>query len=160
MRRALFPGSFDPVTKGHENVVLRASAMFDEVVVAVGRHQTKKGLFSVEERMAMLEATFASNPSIRVMSYEGLTADFCRSVGAQFQLRGVRNAVDLSYEQTLAHMTRAMHPDLDTVVLLTDPEYASIHSTVVRDVHAHGGDVAPFVPEAILTWLKAKQERE
>lgn len=156
MRRALFPGSFDPVTKGHENVVIRATAMFDEVVVAVGRHGTKKGLFSIEERVAMLEATFAAHPSVKVVSYDGLTADFCRSLDAQFQLRGVRNAVDLSYEQTLAHMTRAMHPDLDTVVLLTDPEYASIHSTVVRDVHAHGGDVAPFVPEAILPWFASQ----
>lgn len=157
MRRALFPGSFDPVTKGHENVVVRGTAMFDEIVVAVGRHRAKKGLFSVEERVAMLEATFAAYPSVRVVSYDGLTADFCHSVGAEFQLRGVRNAVDLNYEQTLAHMTRAMHPQLDTVVLLTDPELASIHSTVVRDVLAHGGDVTPFVPQAAMPWMTSKQ---
>ena len=156
MRKALFPGSFDPVTKGHENVVIRATSMFDEVVIAVGRHREKKGLFSVEERLAMLEATFASHPSVQVLVYEGLTASFCQSVGAGFQLRGVRNPEDLRYEQTLAHMTRAMHPNLDTVVLLTDPEFASIHSTVVRDVLSHGGDVSPFVPEAILPWLTSK----
>lgn len=101
----------------------------------------------------MLEATFADHPKVRVTSYEGLTADCCLEVGAQVQLRGVRNAVDLSYEQTLAQMTRAMHPELDTVVLLTDPPFAPIHSTVVRDVLAHGGDASPFVPSAILPML-------
>lgn len=157
MRIALFPGSFDPVTKGHENVVLRAVSMFDQVVVAVGRHGSKKGMFSVEDRLAMLEATFAEQPKVKVTSYEGLTADFCLEVGAQVQLRGVRNAVDLSYEQTLAQMTRAMHPELDTVVLLTDPEFAPIHSTVVRDVLAHGGDASPFVPSSILPMLNRLQ---
>lgn len=153
MRIALFPGSFDPVTRGHENVVRRAVPMFDEIVVAVGRHGSKKGMFSIEDRVTMLNATFADCPTVRVESYEGLTADFCKETGAQVQLRGVRNAVDLSYEQTLAQMTRAMHPELDTVVLLTDPEFAPIHSTVVRDVLSHGGDASPFVPEAILPLL-------
>ena len=154
MRRALFPGSFDPVTKGHENVVLRAAGMFDEVVVAVGRHSSKKGRFPIKDRLDMLKATFADVPNVRIESYEGLTAEFCKSVGAQVQLRGVRNANDLAFEQTLAQMTRAMHKDLDTVILLTDPEFAAIHSTVVRDVLFHGGDVSPFVPNAILPWLK------
>lgn len=153
MRIALFPGSFDPVTRGHENVVRRAVSMFDQIVVAVGRHGSKKGMFSIEDRVAMLKATFADCPTVRVESYEGLTAEFCKKVGAQVQLRGVRNAVDLSYEQTLAQMTRAMHPELDTVVLLTDPEFAPIHSTVVRDVLSHGGDASSFVPEAILPFL-------
>jgi pantetheine-phosphate adenylyltransferase len=153
MRIALFPGSFDPITLGHENVVRRAVPMFDQIVVAVGRHSSKKGMFSVERRVAMIQATFADCPSVRIESYDGLTADFCKEVGAQFQLRGVRNAVDLSYEQTLAQMTRAMHPDLDTVVLLTDREFAPIHSTVVRDVLSHGGDVSSFVPAAVLPFL-------
>ena len=156
MRRALFPGSFDPVTKGHENVVVRAIPLFDEIVVAVGRHSAKKGMFSLEDRVAMLEATFADHPSVRVESYDGLTSAFCDEVGVQFQLRGVRNAVDLSYEQTLAQMTRANHPNLDTVVLLTDPEYTAIHSTVVRDVLHHGGDVSKFVPHAIMPWLSQR----
>jgi len=154
MRTALFPGSFDPVTKGHENVVLRAASLFDQIVVAVGRHSSKTGMFSVEDRIAMLEATFAHLPNVKVTSYQGLTADYCKEVGAQVQLRGVRNAVDLSYEQTLAQMTRTLHPELDTVVLLTNPEFAPIHSTVVRDVLVHGGDASPFVPEAVLPWMK------
>jgi len=153
MRKALFPGSFDPVTKGHENVVLRALNLFDEIVVAVGRHAGKQGMYSVEERINMLEATFSAHSAVKITSYEGLTADWCRACGATFQLRGVRNATDLVYEQTLAHMTRAMHPDLETVVLLTDPDLAPIHSTVVRDLIRHGGDCSPFVPSAILPWV-------
>lgn len=135
-------------------MVLRAASLFDQIVVAVGRHSSKTGMFSVEDRIAMLEATFAHLPNVKVTSYQGLTADYCKEVGAQVQLRGVRNAVDLSYEQTLAQMTRTLHPELDTVVLLTNPEFAPIHSTVVRDVLVHGGDASPFVPEAVLPWMK------
>lgn len=153
MRIALFPGSFDPVTKGHENVVLRGLELFDEVVVAIGRHGTKSCMFSVEERMEMLQATFANTPRVRIESYDGLTSDFALSVGAKVQLRGVRNATDLAYEQTIAQMTRAMHPDMDTVVLMTDPAFAPIHSTVVRDVLVHGGDATPFVPASVVPYL-------
>ena len=149
MRRAVFPGSFDPVTRGHENVVLRGLNLFDEVIVAVGQHSTKKGAFPVEERLAMLRATFADQPRIKVMSYTGLTSEFCHKVGATVQLRGVRNSTDFDYEKTIAQMTRQMHPDLDTVVLLTDPAFTAIHSTVVREVLSHGGDIRPFVPEAL-----------
>ena len=149
MRRAVFPGSFDPVTRGHENVVLRGLNLFDEVVVAVGQHSTKKGTFPVEERLEMLRETFADQPRIKVMSYTGLTSEFCHQVGATAQLRGVRSSTDFEYEKTIAQMTRQMHPDLDTVVLLTDPAFTAIHSTVVREVLGHGGDIRPFVPEAL-----------
>ena len=149
MRRAVFPGSFDPVTRGHENVVLRGLNLFDEVIVAVGQHRTKKGAFPVEERLAMLRETFADQPRVKVMSYTGLTSEFCHKVGATAQLRGVRNSIDFDYEKTIAQMTRQMHPDLDTVVLLTDPAFTAIHSTVVREVLSHGGDIRPFVPEAL-----------
>ena len=149
MRRAVFPGSFDPVTRGHENVVLRGLNMFDEVVVAVGQHSTKKGAFPVEERLAMLRETFADQPRVKVTSYTGLTSAFCHAMGATVQLRGVRNGTDFNYEKTIAQMTRQMHPDLDTVVLLTDPAFTAIHSTVVREVLSHGGDIRPFVPEAL-----------
>lgn len=154
MRVAIFPGSFDPVTKGHEDVVRRAIPLFDKIVVAVGQHSSKKGMFSVAERLKMLSATFEDCPTVEVAAFEGLTADFAKSQGANFLLRGVRNGVDLSYEQTIAQMTRAMHPSLDTVILLTDPQHAAIHSTVVRDVLHHGGDVSSFVPKAALPWLQ------
>ena len=149
MRRAVFPGSFDPVTRGHENVVLRGLNLFDEVIVAVGQHSTKKGAFPLEERLAMLRETFADQPRVKVTSYTGLTSEFCHKVGATVQLRGVRNSTDFDYEKTIAQMTRQMHPDLDTVVLLTDPAFTAIHSTVVREVLSHGGDIRPFVPEAL-----------
>lgn len=128
--------------------------MFDKIVVAVGRHSSKRGMFTIADRVEMLSATFEDCPAVEVASFEGLTADFAKSQGANFLLRGVRNGVDLSYEQTIAQMTRAMHPDLDTVILLTDPQHAAIHSTVVRDVLHHGGDVSSFVPKAVLPWLK------
>ena len=111
-------------------------------------------MFAIAERLKMLSATFEDCPTVEVTSFEGLTADFAKSQGANFLLRGVRNGVDLSYEQTIAQMTRAMHSELDTVVLLTDPQHAAIHSTVVRDVLHHGGDVSAFVPNAALPWLK------
>jgi pantetheine-phosphate adenylyltransferase len=149
MRKVVFPGSFDPITKGHEDLVLRALNLFDEVVVAVGQHSTKKSMFPLDDRLAMIAQTFAQEPRVSVASYEGLTADFCLRVGAVAQLRGVRNAVDLSYEQTIAQMTRTMHPSLDTVVLLTAPAFSAIHSTVVRDVLDHGGDARSFVPECL-----------
>lgn len=130
-------------------MVLRGLNMFDEVVVAVGQHSTKKGAFPVEERLAMLRETFADQPRVKVTSYIGLTSAFCHAMGATVQLRGVRNGTDFNYEKTIAQMTRQMHPDLDTVVLLTDPAFTAIHSTVVREVLSHGGDIRPFVPEAL-----------
>ncbi len=130
-------------------MVLRGLNLFDEVVVAVGQHNTKKGAFPVKERLEMLCETFADQPRVKVMSYTGLTSAFCHKVGATTQLRGVRNSTDFDYEKTIAQMTRQMHPDLDTVVLFTDSAFTAIHSTVVREVLSHGGDIRPFVPEAL-----------
>ena len=135
-------------------MVLRGLNLFDEVIVAVGQHSTKKGAFPVEQRLEMLCETFADQPRVKVMSYTGLTSEFCLKVGATAQLRGVRNSTDFDYEKTIAQMTRSMHPELDTVILLTDPRHAAIHSTVVRDVLHHGGDVSTFVPKAALPWLQ------
>ncbi|MDA0728512.1 MAG: pantetheine-phosphate adenylyltransferase [Bacteroidetes bacterium] len=149
MRRAVFPGSFDPLTKGHENVVRRGLLLFDEIVVALGKHSEKRGMFSMAERLAFIEATFHDEPRVKVEAYEGLTFAFCHKVEACAMLRGVRNAQDLAYEQTIAQMTRAMAPSLDTVILLTDAEFAPIHSTVVRDLLTHGGDASAFLPRAV-----------
>ena len=155
MRRAVFPGSFDPITKGHEDVVRRATTMFDEVVVAVGRHSGKSSMFSVDMRLQMMEAAFADLPSVQVASYDGLTAQFCMEKGARFQVRGVRNAVDFEYEQMLAQMTREFQPGLETVVLFTSPSVSFIHATAVRDLLRHGGDVSAFVSDPVLSILKA-----
>ena len=154
MRIAVFPGSFDPITLGHEDVVRRATPLFDQIIVAVGVNSTKKSRFSKEERVAMLEAVFADLPSVMVQSFSSLTADFCKEVEAGWILRGVRNSSDFEYECTIAHMTQKLSPNLETIILLTKEEYSSISSTVVREIIANGGDVSAFVPYASLEFIK------
>ena len=148
-RRAVFPGSFDPITRGHENILRRAAGLFDEVVVAIGVNQDKQGMFPLEQRMAWCRDTFADLPQVRVTSFEGLTVDFCRSIGAGWLIRGVRNGGDFEYERTIAQMTKHLDSELDTMILFTDPEFAAISSSVVRDIAHHGGDVSRFVPDAV-----------
>ena len=148
-RRAVFPGSFDPITRGHENILRRAATLFDEVIVALGVNQYKQGMFPVEERIAWCEATFADLPNVRVASFEGLTVDFCQSVQAGWLIRGVRNGGDFEYERTIAQMTKYLDDGVETMILFTDPEFAPISSSVVRDVVHHGGDVSRFVPDAV-----------
>lgn len=146
---AVFPGSFDPVTKGHQNIVERASVIFDEIIVAVGINTSKASLFTLEQRLGWLQKVFANNPNVKVTSYQGLTVDFCKEVGASFLLRGVRNGGDFEYERTIAQMTKYMDEELETVILFTDPEFAAINSTVVREIIRNHGNVARFVPEGI-----------
>ncbi len=148
-RIAVFPGSFDPITKGHENIVKRASLLFDEIVVAIGSNSSKSSMFSLELRTEWLEKVFEGQPNVRVTHYSGLTIDFARSLGAGFLLRGVRNGGDFEYERTIAQMTKAMAPELETVILFTDPEFAAINSTVVREILKNHGDVSQFVPDGI-----------
>ena len=154
MRIAVFPGSFDPITLGHADVVRRAAPLFDQIIVAVGVNSTKKSRFSNEERLAMLEAVFADLPSVKVQSFSGLTADFCKEVEAGWLLRGVRNSSDFEYECTIAQMTKKLSTNLETIVLFTKEEYSSISSTVVREIIANGGDVSSFVPSASLEFIK------
>lgn len=146
---ALFPGSFDPITRGHENIVRRGALLFDEVVVAIGHNTTKQSMFPLEKRKAWIEATFADLPNVRVDIYEGLTVDYCKKIGATFLLRGLRNGGDFEYERTIAHMNKALLAPLETVLVFTDPEYASVHSTVIREIYKNKGDVSQFVPKQI-----------
>ncbi len=148
-RRAVFPGSFDPITRGHENILRRAAVLFDEVVVAIGVNQDKQGMFPLEQRMAWCRATFSDLAHVQVTSFEGLTVDFCRSIGAGWLIRGVRNGGDFEYERTIAQMTKHLDAELETMILFTDPEFAAISSSVVRDIAHHGGDVSRFVPDAV-----------
>ena len=154
MRIAVFPGSFDPITLGHEDVVRRAAPLFDQIIVAVGANSTKKSRFSNEDRLAMLEAVFADLPSVKVQSFRGLTTDFCKEVEAGWLLRGIRNSSDSGYECTIAQMTKKLSPNLETIVLFTKEEYSYISSTVVREIIDHGGDVGAFVPYAALEFIK------
>jgi pantetheine-phosphate adenylyltransferase len=138
------------VTLGHLNILTRALTLFDEVVIAVGRHHEKTAMFPLEQRLAWLEEVAAGHAGVRVAAYEGLTRDFAVARGAEFILRGIRSGGDFEYERTIAQTHRKLIPSVETVVLLTDPEFAHIHSTVVRDLLRNGGDVSGFVPEAVL----------
>ncbi|MFZ1687672.1 MAG: pantetheine-phosphate adenylyltransferase [Flavobacteriales bacterium] len=147
-RIAVFPGSFDPVTVGHADIVARAIPLFDRLVVAMGVNTTKKYMFPFEQRMAWLKQVFAPHPSVEVMHYEGLTVDLCKSTGASFIVRGVRNGTDHDHERTIALMNRQL-AGVDTFFLPAAPEHAHVSSTIVRELHANKADVSAFVPKGL-----------
>ncbi len=149
IKKAVFPGSFDPITKGHENIVRRASEVFDHIVVAIGSNSSKNNMFDLEQRRAWLNEVFSDLDNVTVDDYSGLTIDFCRKIEARFLLRGVRNGGDFEYERTIAQMTKYMASEIETVILFTDPEYAAINSTVVREILRNNGDVTQFIPDSI-----------
>jgi pantetheine-phosphate adenylyltransferase len=148
-RIALFPGSFDPITLGHVDIIERAVPLFDEIKIAVGTNSAKNYLFSLEQRVQWIEQTFAHEPKISVITYEGLTVDFAREQGVQFLLRGLRNPADFEFEKAIAQANREMVPDLETVFLLTSARYAYISSSIVREVYNHDGDFQKFVPATV-----------
>ncbi len=146
---ALFPGSFDPFTIGHESVVRRALPLFDKIIVAVGYNSAKSGFFPLEKRINWIKEIFKDEKKIDVQSYEGLTADFCKKVSAKYLLRGLRTAADFEYERAIAQMNNMLDHEIETVFLLTRPEHSPISSTIVREVIRHGGDASQFVPKQI-----------
>ena len=146
---ALFPGSFDPFTIGHESVIKRALPLFDEIIIAIGANTKKKAYFSMQTRLDMIHEVFRDQSQISVTSYSGLTVDFCKQCGAQYLLRGLRTAADFEYERAIAQINKAMYPELESVFLLTLPEHTPINSTIIRDVIRHGGDASKFIPKAI-----------
>ena len=148
-RIAVFPGSFDPITKGHEAIVQRGLSLFDEIIVAIGTNSNKQSFFDLNQRIQMVQQTFEGFPAVRVMSYQGLTIDFCRSVHAGFILRGLRSNSDFEYESNIAQMNAALNPQVETIFLLTSPELSAISSTVVRDILRHKGNAAPFLPAKV-----------
>ncbi len=148
-RIALFPGSFDPFTLGHESIIKRALGLFDEIIIAIGANALKDGFFSLENRERMIRDVFKDYPMIKVAHYEGLTVDFAKELSARYILRGIRTAADFEYERAIAQMNKAMYPDLDTIMLLTTPELTPINSTIVRDVIRNGGDASIFIPKGI-----------
>ena len=149
MRTALFPGSFDPITRGHESIIQRALPLFDKVVVALGVNSNKKYMFSLEQRMEWIANTFRFEPKVEVAHYEGLTVNFCRKVNATFIIRGIRNAEDFQFESAIAQMNRELAPDVDTILLVTSPELTPISSSIVRDIIKNGGDASKFLPAAV-----------
>ena len=145
-RKAIFPGSFDPFTKGHEDVVLRSLGLFDEIVIAIGHNSAKKRYFPLEMMVEKIEETFAHEPRISVSVFEGLTAHFAQSINASFILRGLRNTTDFEYENSISQANRMINDGLETVFLITSPSLSAIRSTIVRDLHKYGGPVNDFLP--------------
>jgi pantetheine-phosphate adenylyltransferase len=153
MRIAVFPGSFDPFTKGHEDIVRRALPLFDKIIVAIGTNSSKKYFFDVSKRLDFIKATFANTPKVEVESYQELTSDFCQKKSARFLLRGLRNGTDFDYEATIAMLNKDIGDGLETVLLIADAKYNYFSSTNVREIMKGGKDVSLFLPEAILKLL-------
>lgn len=148
-RTAVFPGSFDPFTLGHENIVRRAILLFDEVIIAIGHNTNKNYYFPLDKRKAWIEAVFNGEPAVRVAVYNGLTVDFCKQQGAAFIIRGLRNTTDFEFERNIAQMNAAINNVVETVFIITAPQLAPISSTIVREIIHNGGDVSQFIPNAI-----------
>ncbi len=146
---AVFPGSFDPITVGHVDLVERALPLFDKIVVAVGINSQKKYLFDLEKRMDWLEAVFSNEEKVEVGSFEGLTADYAKKIGAQYLLRGLRNASDFDYEKTISQLNNIIGDGLETIFLIAQPGYSHISSTIVREIIKGGGDASPFLPTEV-----------
>ena len=149
MNVAVFPGSFDPITKGHESIVRRAIGLFDEIVIAIGINSTKEYYFPIEKRIEWINKVFANEPKVRTEKYEGLTIDFCKKTNAQYILRGLRTSADFEFERGIAQMNKAMMSNIETVFFLTTPELSAINSTIVREILKNGGDASQFVPKEV-----------
>lgn len=149
MKRAVFPGSFDPITKGHEALVLRALNLFDEIVIAIGTNSNKKYMFSLEERVKFIEDTFSSHPNVKVDTYQGLTTDYCDQKEAKFMLRGLRTSADFEFERAIGQINSELKPHIETLFLITSAEFSAISSSIIRDIIKNNGDASPFIPNAV-----------
>lgn len=148
MRRAVFPGSFDPITLGHYDIIKRSIPLFDEVIVAIGVNSEKKYMFSLEDRKRFIEEAFMDEPAVKVVTYEGLTIDLCKKMKAHFILRGLRNPADFEFEKAIAHTNRKLSK-IETVFMLTAAKTSFISSSIVRDVIKNGGEYQLLVPDSV-----------
>ncbi len=148
MKRAIFPGSFDPITLGHVDIINRAMNLFDEIIIAIGVNDDKKYLFSLEQRLEFIKDTFADQTKIKVQTYKGLTINYCKEIDANYILRGLRNPADFEFEKAIAQTNRNLS-GIETVFLLTSANTAYISSSIVRDVYRHHGDISSLVPESV-----------
>lgn len=146
---AVFPGSFDPITIGHEKIVIRGAQLFDEVVVAVGENSQKNYLHNLDYRMKQIEKVFENFSNVRVDSYTGLTIEYCKNINARYILRGLRTAADFEYERTIGVLNMTMQKEIETIFLISQPEYSAVSSTMVREIMKHGGNANPFLPKAL-----------
>ena len=147
MKIAVFPGSFDPLTKGHEDVILRALPLFDKIIIAIGLHHEKNGFFSIEQRKLFIQNCF-QNSSIEVQTFTGLTGDFCKKNHADYIIRGIRNGIDFEYEKDMAQNNKKIF-NIDTLFFISNPELSHISSTIVRDLLKHNGDISSLIPDNI-----------
>lgn len=146
-RIALFPGSFDPFTKGHEDIVLRGLQLFDEIIIAIGYNSQKSTrYFEIDTMVESISKTFAKHPNIKIVKFSELTAEFARKNGARFLLRGLRNTTDFEYENSISQVNRKLNSEMESVFLITTPHLAWISSSIIREVHRYGGDVSEFLP--------------
>jgi len=150
MKRAVFPGSFDPITIGHEDIINRALPLFDEIIIAVGYNSTKSGMFEIDRRMELIRKVFEGNNKIKVDKYQSLTIDYCYEVDANYILRGLRTAADFEFERGIGQVNRMMAENIETVFMLTAPEYTPISSSIVRDIIKHKGNLEGLVPKKVL----------
>lgn len=148
-KRALFAGSFDPFTAGHENIVRRGLVCFDEIIIGVGFNIKKQGFLSKENRVRLIRDVFAGEPRVKVMTYEGLTTDFCRAQGCNILLRGIRSVDDFEGDRTIDAINKTLAPEIETFYLLTRPDLNAISSAVVKELYHHGADLSPFMPAGI-----------
>jgi pantetheine-phosphate adenylyltransferase len=148
-RICLFPGTFDPITMGHVDVIKRAVSLFDKLVIGIGINSSKQPMFSVEQRVAWIQDIFKDEPRVEAQGYNGLTIDYCHVIGAKYILRGIRYVSDFEYEKAIADMNRMLAPDIETVFLTTSPMYSTISSTLVRDVIRNNGNISLFVPKEV-----------
>ena len=149
MKKAVFPGSFDPITLGHVDLIYKGLEIFDEIIIAIGVNADKKQLFSLEDKIQQIKNTFINEPRIKVASYKGLTIDFCKSVNSKYILRGLRNSSDFNYEQSIAQ-TNSSLSSIESVFLISSPQLAHISSTIVRDIIRNEGDYKSLVPKSVV----------
>jgi pantetheine-phosphate adenylyltransferase len=149
-RICLFPGTFDPVTLGHIDIINRSLPLFDKVIVGIGMNAAKDPMFSADQRRLWFEEIYKDEPKVEASIYDGLTIKYCQAIGAKFILRGIRYVSDFEYEKTIADANRTMDKHIETIFLTGEPKYTSVASTIVRDILRNGGDASPFLPEAVI----------
>ncbi|HMZ45832.1 MAG TPA: pantetheine-phosphate adenylyltransferase [Chitinophagaceae bacterium] len=153
-RICLFPGTFDPVTLGHVDIINRALPLFDKIYIGIGENAAKKPMFTAEQRLVWFKDIFNNEPKIESVIFQGLTIEYCKKINARFILRGIRYVSDFEYEKTIADANRTLDRTIETIFLTGEPKYTSVASTIVRDILKNGGDASPFLPEAVINSLK------
>ncbi|MEM7550096.1 MAG: pantetheine-phosphate adenylyltransferase [Bacteroidota bacterium] len=148
-RVAIFPGSFDPFTRGHEDIVLRSLKLFDEVIIGIGHNTSKKRYFELDKMVKAIEKTFEAFPQVKTLVYDELTASLAKKYNAYFLIRGLRNTTDFEYENSISQVNRHLNSELETIFLITSEKYAAVSSSIIREVHKYGGDVSEFIPYSL-----------